>query len=645
MVERPEEGVAGLRLLGEEEWRQVVEEWNRTEAAIGDGGIHELFEQQVERTPEGVALVQGERRISYRELNQRANRLAHFLRNQHVGRETIVALFVERSMETIVSLLGILKAGGAYLPIDSAAPLDRIAFMLQDAKVHLIITDHASSDKLPQNTIPRLYIESLTQTEEDPPADSLPYAARTPREQLAYVIYTSGSTGRPKGVCISHGAVARLALARNYVRVTEEDVVLHMAPVSFDAATFEIWSALLHGASIAIADQQIVSLQELGEMLRRRGVTTLWLTAPLFHQMVDTHPDDLRGVRNLLAGGDVLSPQHVRLAQQTLSSGTVINGYGPTENTTFTCCSPMDEPLQGATVPIGRPIDNTRVYLLDKEMQPVPVGVPGELYAAGAGLARGYLGRPDLTAEKFIPDPFDRAGGRRLYRTGDLARWLPDGKIAFMGRMDLQVKIRGFRIELGEIESALEGIPEVSQAVVVVREDEAGEKQLVAYTVCEGDIPPSRLREALKLSLPDYMVPSVFMNLEALPLTANGKIDRRVLPAPVMMREQIFIPPRNPVEEKVATLFAELLRVDQVGIEDDFFALGGHSLLATRAISRINDAFAIEMPLRRLFELPRVADLAEAIEAARASRSTQKVPAIARVARAAVSWPAVELDG
>ncbi len=463
MVERPEEGVGGLRLLGEAEWRQVVEEWNRTEAEIPAGGIHELFEEQVERRPEAVALVQGERRISYGELNQRANQLARFLRSLHVGRETIVALFVDRSIEAIVSLLGILKAGGAYLPIDSAAPPDRIDFMLQDARAHIIVTDQASSDKLPQNTIPRFYLESLTQTGEASPAHSLPDTAGTPGEQLAYVIYTSGSTGRPKGVCVSHEAVVRLALAKNYVHVTEEDVVLHLAPVSFDAATFEIWAALLHGASIAVADQKIVSLQELGKMLRRYAITTLWLTAPLFHQMIDMHPDDLRGVRNLLAGGDVLSPQHVRLAQQTLSSGTVINGYGPTENTTFTCCNPMCEPLQCATVPIGRPIDNTRVYLLDKEMQPVPVGVPGELYAAGAGLARGYLGRPGLTAEKFVPDPFDLAGGSRLYRTGDLARWLPDGKIAFMGRMDLQVKVRGFRIELGEIEAALERIPAVSR--------------------------------------------------------------------------------------------------------------------------------------------------------------------------------------
>jgi aspartate racemase len=437
-------------------------------------------------------------------------------------------------------------------------------------------------------------------------------------------MYTSGSTGQPKGVNIIHRGVVRLVKETNYVNLTADEVFLQLAPLSFDASTFEIWGSLLNGAKLILMPPHMPSLKDLGRVIAQHQVTTLWLTAGLFHMMVEERLEDLKPVHQLLAGGDVLSVPHVRKVLRELKDCQLINGYGPTENTTFTCCCSITESQIGTSVPIGRPIANTQVYILDALLQPVPVGVPGELYIGGAGLARGYLNSPDLTAEKFIPNPFSDDPDVRLYKTGDLARYLPDGNIEFMGRLDNQVKIRGFRIELGEIEAVLAQHPAVQESVVIVHEDSSHDKRLIAYLVfAEPAI--ETIRSFLKERLPDYMIPNAFVPIEAMPLTPNGKIDTSALPAPRMpQREGAFVPPRTLLEERLACIWVEILGIEsfhfgpsQINIHDNFFELGGHSLAAARLISRVREVFLVQLPIRRLFEFPTIAELAKCIETER----------------------------
>ena len=401
--------------------------------------------------------------------------------------------------------------------------------------------------------------------------------------------------------------MVRLVKATNYASLGAEEVFLQFAPISFDASTLELWGPLLNGGRLVVFPASLPSLAQLGGVIEQHQVTFLWLTAGLFHQMVEDHLDSLGSVRQLLAGGDVLSVPNVRRVLEHLDGCCLINGYGPTENTTFTTCYPMtDVSALGSSVPIGRPIANTRVYILDAQLQPVPIGVAGELYTGGDGLGRGYLNRPELTAEKFIPDPFSEDPAARLYKTGDLARYLPDGSIEFLGRIDHQVKIRGFRIEEGEIETVLSQHPYVQEAVVVVREDPQGEKRLVGYVVSAQEaVSPSELRQHLKQTLPEYMVPAIFMKLDALPLTPNGKVNRRALPVPEGSQPQMetdFVAPRSPYEDAVAEIWRDSLGLEQVGIYDNFFDLGGHSLLATKIVSHLKTTFAVYIPLRAFFD-------------------------------------------
>jgi amino acid adenylation domain-containing protein len=641
VLEDDEQHVLQLPLMSGAELEQLLFTWNDTQREYPrEASIPRLFEEQAARTPEAVAVVCNGREVTYAELNGRANQLAHYLRDCGVRPEVTVGLCVERSVEMIYALLGILKAGGTYLPLDAQYPLERLSFMLQDAGVSLLLTQQSRRESLPETSARIINLDSDGHTlwrygTHDLEVDVQP-------DNLAYIMYTSGSTGTPKGVSVTHRNVVRLVKESDYVEFGPDEVFLQLAPISFDASTFEIWGSLLNGSRLVVMPPQLPLLEEIGSALREHGVTTLWLTAGLFHQMVDEHQKDLRGVRQLLAGGDVLSAAHVRKALDGSDAGRrIVNGYGPTESTTFACCYSMSATTRiNNTVPIGRPIANTSVYILDANLQPVPAGVTGELYIGGDGVARGYFQRPELTAQRFIPDPFGVESGARLYRTGDLSRYLPDGNIEFLGRLDQQVKVRGFRIELGEIETILEEHESVRESAVVALEDEHGGKRLVAYLVAAEGSPVAAglLRAYLQKRIPDYMVPSAFVTLDALPLTPNGKVDRRALPAPDRNEReatQNYVAPRTPVEQTLAGIWSEVLGIERIGVDDNFFELGGHSLLATRMLSKAREIFQINLPLRKLFETPTITGFAAVVEAMKEKGDGRRTPSITRLSREA----------
>ncbi|MCY1078721.1 non-ribosomal peptide synthetase [Archangium lansingense] len=635
LVSQPELPFHHLPLLSSEERQKVLVEWNHSPSSYPrDATIIDVFERQVASTPDAIALEFGEQRLSYRQLDEAANRLAHVLRARGVGPDSRVALALDRSLELIISLLGILKAGGAYVPLDTSYPRERLSFMLEDAQPALLVTTREQLSRLPADGLPTLLIEESTEALAKAPGTS-PRSGITPRN-LAYIDFTSGSTGRPKGVCIEHSSVLRTVLDARYAEVSAQQSFLLIAPISFDASTLEVWGPLLNGGRLVVFPPHSPSdLQELAGILQRHSVTTLHLTSGLFTQMVDGNLDGLRGVRQLLTGGDVVSSPHVRRVLEQLRI-PVTACYGPTEGTLFTSCFRMTEPSHvSASVPIGTPISGTQVYLLDSHLQPVPPGTPGELFISGDGLARGYLQQPALTAERFLPNPFSSAPGSRLYRTGDLARHRSDGVLEFLGRADFQVKIRGFRIELGEVEAALLSHPEVREAIVIAREDSPGNKRLVGYVTGKSDaLDTLSLRSYLQQRLPEYMVPSALMALEALPLTPNGKVDRKALPAPEARPEfRPFVPPSSPTEVRLASLWCELLGLTQVSALDDFFELGGHSLLATRLVSRIRSSFEVELPLRALFEASTLSALSQRLDAALLAGQGVSLPPLTRAPR------------
>ena len=614
----PQQRLADLPVLRAKERQQLLVEWNRTQMDYPkDASIHQLFEAQVERTPEAVAVVFGDQQLTYGELNRRANCLAHYLRSLGVRPDVLVGICVERSLEMIVGLMGILKAGGAYVPLDPAYPSERLAFMLSDSQVPVLLTQQQLVEKLPKHQAHVVCLDSDWKA-------IAPHSEQNPKsevsaEHLAYVIYTSGSTGKPKGVCVSHRAVNRLVLNTNYVKLEPCDRVAQASNCSFDAATFEIWGALLQGARlVGIAKDVALSPQNLARQIRQQQISVLFLTTALFNQLAREVPWAFDSVRHLLFGGEASDPRWVRQVLENGPPKRLLHVYGPTESTTFTTWYLVQDVPEGATtLPIGRPIANTQCFLLDRYLQPVPVGVPGELYIGGDGLARGYLNRPELTREKFIPNPFSDAPDERLYKTGDLARYLPDGNIEFLGRLDEQVKLRGFRIELGEIEAVLGQHPGVQETAVIAREEVPGSKRLVAYVVVKGAPAPTvtELHEFLKQRLPNYMMPSVFVLLEALPLTPNGKVDRRALPAPDMARPELadaFVAARTPVEELLAAIWGEVLGLKQVGIHDNFFELGGDSILSIQIVARANQA-GLSLSAKQLFEHQTIASLATVV--------------------------------
>lgn len=613
----PDQRLSELPVLPQAEREQILATWNNTQSDYPrDKCIHELFEAQVERTPEAVAVMFGDVYLTYRELNQKANMLAHYLQRLEVAQEELIAISMERSLDMIVGLLGILKSGGTYVPLDPTYPKERQAFMLKDIQARILLTQEKLASGLSEQNTEVICLDSgweaISKESKINPVNE------ATSQNLAYVMYTSGSTGRPKGTRIAHQSVVRLVCETNYVKFGAEEVFLQLAPVSFDASTFEIWASLLNGAKLAVFPAHKPSLEELSDEIKRKQVTILWLPAGLFHQMIEKYPEGLRPVRQLLAGGDVLSISHIGKALKQLDKTQLINGYGPTENTTFTCCYSFSETDAAmTTVPIGRPIANTQIYLLDQNMEPVPIGVVGELYIGGDGLARDYLNQPSLTAERFVPNPFGNKSGTRLYKTGDLARYLQDGNVEFLGRNDNQVKVRGFRIEPAEIEASLSRHDAVQDTVVIVREDTPGDKRLVAYVVSARNkaTPKSdELRHFLLDKLPEYMIPTVFVFLSGLPLTANGKVDRAALPAPEGDRpvlEEAFVAPKTEVEENIALIWQDLLQIEKVGLHDNFFDLGGHSLLLTQVQTKLQSTFDRKMSMIDMFKYPSVSSLAE----------------------------------
>ncbi|MEH1937183.1 MAG: amino acid adenylation domain-containing protein [Nostoc sp.] len=639
--------------LTEQERYKILVEWNDTKVDYPKNlCIHELFEAQLEKTPDNIAVVFKEETLTYQELNYQANKIAHYLQSLGVKPEVLVGICVERSSETlpeaslemIVGMLGILKAGGAYVPLDPTYPKERLAFMLSDSQAQVLLTQQKFAEGFAGSGAKVVCLdtdwESINQHSQENPISN------ATAENLAYVIYTSGSTGTPKGVAVTHRAVNRLVCNTNYIKFVPSDAyggqlrVAQASNTSFDAATFEIWGSLLHGARLVVIPQNVVlSPQHFAAYIREQRISVLFLTTALFNQLASIVPQAFKDLRNLLFGGEAVDPKSVKAVLRNGPPQRLLHVYGPTESTTFACWYLVEDIAEGATnVPIGRPISNTQIYILNSKLQPVPVGNPGELYISGDGLARGYLNRPELTKEKFIPNPFEKAEGSRLYKTGDLARFLPDGNIEFIGRVDHQVKIRGFRVELGEIEALLSQHSDVRQAVVIAREDIPGDQRLVAYIVPNQklDASATTLKRFLQEKLPYYMVPAVFVILDSLPLTPNGKVDRRHLPACDRTRpdlEETFVTPRNPIEQTLAVIWGQLLALEQIGVNDNFFYLGGHSLIATQILSRVREVFQVELSFNHIFENPTIASLAQLIEQHSQLEQQLQRPAIQAIAR------------
>ena len=628
IVANPNTKLSALELLLPAERQRVLVDWNWTTVNIPATCLHQLFEEQAIRNPKGIAVVHKHERLTYGELNARANQLAHYLRAKGAGPEHLVGICVERSLEMIVGLLGILKAGAAYVPLDPHYPADRLRFMLEDANAQLVLTQKSLLNLIPESPVPVFCLDTdwpiVSKLRDDNPT------ATTAAENLAYIIYTSGSTGWPKGVAIQHrSALALVTWAREVFSEEELSGVLASTSICFDLSVFELFVPLSCGGTVLVAQ----NLLHLPSLPSAKDVV-----------LINTVPSAM--VELLRLNGIPKTVQTVNLAGEPLSADLVqklyehphirkVNDlYGPSEDTTYSTWTLRQ---RGGPATIGRPVWGTRAYLLDNNLRPVPVGVPGELYLGGAGLARGYLNRPELTAQSFIPDRFSGEFGARLYKTGDLARFRSDGNIEYLGRTDSQLKLRGFRIELKEIEAVFRTHPQITETAVVAHEVEPGDRRLVAYVVCQKPGVNTRdLQAHLRKSLPEFMLPAAIVELEELPLTPNGKIDRRALPAPVQLRsdlETVFQGPRTPAEEVLAALWSEILRVDSIGIHDNFFHLGGHSLLAVQVISRIQATFNTELPLPLFFESPTIAACAEKIEECMRDQLELKAAPLVRASR------------
>ncbi|MDB9509542.1 amino acid adenylation domain-containing protein, partial [Microcystis aeruginosa CS-338/01] len=646
IIANPEQAISQLPLLTESETNQLLIEWNNTQVDYPEYKcIHQLFEEQVKRTPDAVAVVCSGQQLTYNELNCRANQLAHYLRKLGVKADTLVGISLERSLEMIVGLLGILKAGGAYVPLDPDYPSERLQFAIADAQLSFLLTQEGLINKLPEHQAPLILLDRFTEEINQNSQDNLTGVVTA--NNLANLIYTSGSTGKPKGVMVEHRGLFNLATEQiKTFNLQSNSRLLQFASLNFDASIWEIIMAIGAGATLYLdtKDALMPGLPLMGR-LKDYGITHIILPPSALAALP---LEEIPELQTIIVGGEACSEE---LSKQWARGRNFFNAYGPTE--TSVCATVEKWTDETVKVTIGRPIANTQVYILDSHLQPVPIGVVGELHIGGLGLARGYLNRPELTQEKFIPNPFEKdevipptpinKGGNepsKLYKTGDLCRYLPDGNIEYLGRIDNQVKIRGFRIELGEIETVLSQHSGVKTAVVIAQKDETNQKRLVAYIIPqieiistpkeENSLNITQLRQFLKAKLPEYMIPSAFVILESLPLTPNGKIDHRALPAPEFQSQEQYIAPRNPIEEILSSIWAKVLKVAQVGIHDNFFELGGHSLLATQLISHIREAFQVEMPLRKLFVAPTIAELSQEIKRLSEGEQLTELPILPR---------------
>ena len=644
IVENPEASIADLVLLPEQEAKQLTHEWNDTRVDYPhDETIPTVIARRAHDTPDAVAIEFGPKgnleRITYGELNARANRLAHHLRELGVAADDRVALCAERSSELIVALLGILKAGAAYVPLDPNYPAERLAFMLEDCGAKVLITEEGLVGEVDAKDTPLVRLDTdrdaiAAQSVADFESGAAPRSA-------AYVIYTSGSTGTPKGVAVPHQGVLRLIFGNDWLQLDETVRMIHLAPFSFDASILDIWGGLLHGGCIVPFPERVPSIELLRREIDEHAINTLFLTTALFNTVVDEAPEILESIGQVATGGEAMSLRHVRRAQELLPHLRITNCYGPTETSVIATRYVVPNPLPDEvnTIPIGTPIGNTTVHVLDARMRPMPIGVPGELYVGGPGVALGYLGRPDLTAQSFVADPFadplPGEEGARLYRTGDLVRRRADGNVEFLGRNDDQVKIRGHRIELGEIEAILGTDARVRQVLAMAIADDGGQKRIVAYVVPEtgASVTPASLEAELRDKCPEYMVPSAFVILDTMPLTAGGKVDRRALPEPdaaSVVTSEEHIAPRNETEGILAAQWAQVLKVERVGVHDDFFRLGGHSLMATILIARIRKLFGVDLPLESFFRASTLGELAKVVDAARAGAPGSALPPLER---------------
>ncbi|MFT6099126.1 MAG: amino acid adenylation domain-containing protein [Arenicella sp.] len=590
-----EESVSDVPMLSQQQTDYLVNQLNNTQSDYPtDQCIHPLFEQHAASTPESVAVVCDGLSLSYRELNERSNRLAHYLVSRGVKPDVLVGLCVDRSLQMVVGILAILKAGGAYVPLDPTYPEARLSYMLNDSAIDLLLSQSHLVERLPFIPSGMVLLEDdqvwSSYSSENPSKNELGVRS----SNLAYCIYTSGSSGQPKGVLVEHGNVVSLVCNVDYVPLSLSTVVLQLSSISFDAATFELWAGLLNGGRVVIQKDSLIDMTSLGDFIEENSINTAWMTSGLLDQFATSNNRPLSTMKYLLVGGDVVNRSSVEQMQEKNSALAVINGYGPTECTTFSCSYLIN--IGSGSVPIGKPLTNRRGFVLDESLRLVPLGVIGELHIGGAGVARGYLNQAELTKEKFIANPFSQEEGARLYKTGDLVRWMADGNLEFIGRNDDQVKVRGFRIELDEVRSSLLNVDGVRDAVVVARgEPSRLEAHVVPALTNELDDLSliNECRSSLKAALPDYMVPSLFMLLDAIPLTANGKVDRKALPAPdASVGQYEYVAPSTEVERMLCEVWQELLGVELVGLNDDFFELGGHSLLVIKMVTLIENALS-----------------------------------------------------